>query len=433
MRFIPLHIALLALLLTSCIDEGAIFSYNQGNLHYDTLDYPGAITLYADAISQEEDFIQAYNNRGGAHLMFGDCEAATADFETALALNISFSKGQYNHGLCALLSGDYTQAIEDFNNTLALGDTLTGLYYARARSYHLQDLRDEAVLDYEREMALDSVRLKTLEASYVKTVSSRPDSVPYGLVRDLKRTKTLLLGSLHGRSLCRIADGWLVGAQQDLTLLLATDSVFPEANFALAYLRQREGNFQEAERLFAKAVAENPQDPKSLYYLGKSFYEKSQYDSAVVYLSQSAEFNANEPTTFVYLARTYQQLKKDSAAISNYGLAIDLNDSLASAWFNRGNLRYSRGAYEEALEDFNKVIELQPNYANAYYMRAFVRYKTDDKEGTCEDLENAQRLGHLNAWEKISTLCAPTDTIFDTTWQSSAWIPILEHTDLPTS
>lgn len=133
-------------------------------------------------------------------------------------------------------------------------------------------------------------------------------------------------------------------------------------------------------------------------------------------------------------------------ALDHYGKAIELNDSLKKAYYNRASVRIALQRFEKAKEDLERTLSLDPDYVPAYYNRANIftregRYKRahedlntllrkkDDhrkalllrgqvrqqlgmSEAGCQDLQRAKRLGAQKANEHIRKFCdrkAPLD------------------------
>ena len=118
------------------------------------------------------------------------------------------------------------------------------------------------------------------------------------------------------------------------------------------------------------------------------------------------------------------------SAIKKYTKCIELDASLADAYFARGTARLNEFEYESAKEDFDRVIEIEPYFTNAYANRAFVTIRKyefansreikgmkgvkimaskkavipeEEKTLVCEDLKKAVGLGD-NSWMTLDTL-----------------------------
>ena len=55
--------------------------------------------------------------------------------------------------------------------------------------------------------------------------------------------------------------------------------------------------------------------------------------------------------------------------------------------------------------DYNKAIELDPSMAYAYYNRGFAKYRLGNLKGACSDWRKAQELGDSSAGDIIRNYC----------------------------
>lgn len=79
-------------------------------------------------------------------------------------------------------------------------------------------------------------------------------------------------------------------------------------------------------------------------------------------------------------------------AMKCYNRALELDDSMADCYYNRGNLHDSLGEYEEAIADFTKAIELVPEMTAAWNNRGNARMELADYAGALADFEEVIRL-----------------------------------------
>ena len=72
--------------------------------------------------------------------------------------------------------------------------------------------------------------------------------------------------------------------------------------------------------------------------------------------------------------------------------AIDLDPRSASAYTNRGLVKYNLKEYIAAIADYNKAIELDPTFAPAYYNRGLIYRELGKEEEAKENFKKAQEL-----------------------------------------
>ncbi|RTZ05261.1 tetratricopeptide repeat protein [Flavobacterium sp. GSP27] len=95
---------------------------------------------------------------------------------------------------------------------------------------------------------------------------------------------------------------------------------------------------------------------------------------------------------------------KNEEAIKLYDKAIELNPTVAQAYFNRGACKGNSFDFEGAIKDYDKAIELNPEYMKAYGNRGNAKINTLTSKGNikptseqtksaCEDFNKAVSLG----------------------------------------
>lgn len=91
-------------------------------------------------------------------------------------------------------------------------------------------------------------------------------------------------------------------------------------------------------------------------------------------------------------------------AIKMYDKAIEVNPTVAQAYFNRGACKGNNFDFEGAIEDYNKAIEINPQFMEAFGNRGNAKINMYTSKGTlhptpeqtasaCEDLNKAKELG----------------------------------------
>jgi len=87
----------------------------------------------------------------------------------------------------------------------------------------------------------------------------------------------------------------------------------------------------------------------------------------------------------------------EAAALAEFVIAIDLDDTRWKAVHNRAVSLAVLGRYDEALDDFTRTIELNPKYGNAYFNRGELLVKLGRVQDGITDLDQAIRLAPNDA------------------------------------
>jgi len=122
-----------------------------------------------------------------------------------------------------------------------------------------------------------------------------------------------------------------------------------DSNIQEGLNQYQEGLFPEAEKNFAKARSNRPDDRRLDYNLGSSYYKQGKYEEALQDYTQSA------------LDGSYPQLKKNSL-------------------YNAGNALFKMGKLKEAEKTYKNVLALDPSDMDAKFNLEFVREQLKKKK-----------------------------------------------------
>jgi len=89
--------------------------------------------------------------------------------------------------------------------------------------------------------------------------------------------------------------------------------------------------------------------------------EDGQYEEADKEFSKALQKNPEHAMARLGLAVTYMQTGKDIEALQEFNLVIENNPELAYAFANRGILYDRLGEHKKALADYKKSLELDPD------------------------------------------------------------------------
>ena len=145
--------------------------FHEARLAYSTADYDGAVRLFTEVIKLDPNYAAAYNNRGNAWAMKGECGKAIEDFTKAIELNPRFAVAYYNRGNAWVDKGEYDRAIADFTKAIELfekagdmknaamaynnrGSVRSELAKQERDEKRRQELLEKAMADYDRALEL---------------------------------------------------------------------------------------------------------------------------------------------------------------------------------------------------------------------------------------------------------------------------------------
>ncbi len=202
--------------------------------------------------------------------------------------------------------------------------------------------------------------------------------------------------------------------------------------------------YEPAITIFEDGVARYPRSPRMQIGMGLAYYSRGKYDDAIKALITAADLNPTDPRCYVFLSKAYnssplqadevtQRFKRYAEleprnALAQYyyavslwkgrrvedpgtdlatveGLlrkAIELDDSLAEAHLQLGDLYADERKYEDSIPQYVRALQLDPNLADAYYRLGTDYVHTGEKDKAQKELAIYQKLRaeHLAEAEK---------------------------------
>jgi Tfp pilus assembly protein PilF len=95
---------------------------NRGLAYYDLKQYQKAIKDYDQAIKQDPGYVAAFNNRGNSYYELAEYQRALTDFNQSLQLEPNYSKAHFNRGLVYYQLNQSDLACGDFQKACNQGD-----------------------------------------------------------------------------------------------------------------------------------------------------------------------------------------------------------------------------------------------------------------------------------------------------------------------
>ncbi|OGS19690.1 MAG: hypothetical protein A2219_00850 [Elusimicrobia bacterium RIFOXYA2_FULL_50_26] len=125
--------------------------------------------------------------------------------------------------------------------------------------------------------------------------------------------------------------------------------------------------WQDTEKLWAAAAAENPANSRAWLNLSGVYMERGQYDKAENIYRTLAKYPQSKTTDTIHLNRgIIAQAGGDYAgALAFFKQACSINPRNFEAWSNAGSMQLMMGDEKEAQVSFEKAIELEPGVKSA--------------------------------------------------------------------
>ncbi len=127
----------------------------------------------------------------------------------------------------------------------------------------------------------------------------------------------------------------------------------------------RDGKFGEAESIYRNILADDPDHPDALHWLGLIAYQSGNCAAAIKLVQKSITVEPGNALALIDLGNAYLSVGRQLDAEEAFRSAIKLDENIAAAWCNLGSALKARGRFEEAEEAYNKALALDSDFVDA--------------------------------------------------------------------
>lgn len=161
---------------------------------------------------------------------------------------------------------------------------------------------------------------------------------------------------------------------------------------------------------FYEAVARDPNDYISYFYLGYIYEIHERYDEAMPAYQKAVKINPKYAQAVNNLGYIYKEKHYYTYAIEMYKKAIAIWPENAGYHYNVGNALNHKGMFKEAFREYKTAITLDPTFAKAHYNMARSYLRMDKFREALAEFEL-----YFKYWDNsVNPLDAPPpDTIKD--------------------
>lgn len=118
------------------------------------------------------------------------------------------------------------------------------------------------------------------------------------------------------------------------------------------------------------------------YYLDNGIFDiqNGRFQNGIENINKSLELKNDWEIPYFYRAVAFQALENFDEAILDYTKALQLNEKMIDAYYNRAKILLSRKDIENpdltrAINDLEKALEFDPNFVEALYAMAAAQKK----------------------------------------------------------
>ena len=367
--------------------DNTMARFNRGLLRVNVGDFAGAVEDYTKVLEGYPNFEYAYQCRAAARRKIGDRKGAEEDEAWLMKRRLDI----YNNGI----------------------ETVTEEY--SAENDKTRKRSDENIRNYSKMVVSDGMYDKQYVVEYRGKIQNRNAFVemePSFALTYYSSENDLGFSSAYNILLEKLNDS-LAG---DMNLLLTNNERALSENEALSH-------FDRIDR-YSKLIADNQNDANSLFLRAIDYSLVQDLESSLVDLDRAV---ALDDAWYLYFVRSLVRSKmydskeyenKESGGLElnvskavtglDYNLVkadldkvVELVPDFAFAYFNRANIFSKMSDYKSAIVDYTTAIDIDNTFAEAYYNRGLARIYTGNVDEGVADLSRAGELGLYNAYSVI--------------------------------
>jgi len=153
------------------------------------------------------------------------------------------------------------------------------------------------------------------------------------------------------------------------------NSVTLQLELDQALIMHRQGQLDNAERLYRSLLERVPRHFGANRYFGLLLLQKGQATAAATHLSLALQINGRDAAAHHDYGVALAALGKGSEALQALNRAIGFRRNYPEAFNNRGLILHQLGRLKEALASFDQALVLKPNYDEAMVNKGVVLFE----------------------------------------------------------
>ena len=165
-------------------------------------------------------------------------------------------------------------------------------------------------------------------------------------------------------------------------------------------------DFDEALVDFNKVVEISPNYEKVYDKLGLIKYRLEDYRGAINDFSSTIRYFPDDMNAYYFRGLSKIKILDYEGALLDFNKILTLNPNNELALVKSGNIKYFQEKYQEAIDFYNSAIVQNESNGEAYFYRGLSKNKLSDKIGGCEDLNLANKLQYIEAFDEfVESMC----------------------------
>ena len=148
---------------------------------------------------------------------------------------------------------------------------------------------------------------------------------------------------------------------------MATEQFVSIKNFTVGEYYLDNHKYRQGIENFKKETAENPNDPKAFYYLGRCYLAENQVQHALAALKKAVQLDPGHADSRFWLGVAYAAAGNPKAERVNYQDALRIDPDHVPSLVYMGHNRFEAKDYPKALDYYERALALAPDQPEALF------------------------------------------------------------------
>jgi Tfp pilus assembly protein PilF len=208
--------------------------------------------------------------------------------------------------------------------------------------------------------------------------------------------------------------------------------------FGDALAHHRDGDLEEAARLYGQALTLNPDIPDIYINLGVALRALGKPEASAACYHRALALSPENASAYTNLGNVLRELGRLEAAVASHRRAIALAPDNADALYNLSLALRDTGQLDEALDYFAQTLAISPDHPGCHFDRALTLLQNGDIKDGLKEYEwrwklngNAQRDYSQPQWDGADlggkTILLHTEQGFGDMIQFARYIPLVKE------
>lgn len=287
----------------------------------------------------------------------------------------------------------YSEDIRAISAKINQSPSEPDLYFKRANTFYFENDIDEALIDIQYAIQLDSVN-PMFELTKGKFLMS--SDTANAKLAEQAFLKSIRLNPKGFEAYSELAFLYLAKQNYDDAQLYYTEASKIEPTnttpfFYMGMIAKEIGDTAKAIQLFEKVLVYDSKHYNTIMQLG-NYYAFKKDEKALLFFDRALAINEYSDEALYAKGLFLQKQGKFKDAVKLYETVYNVNPSHLYCRYNLGVINAMFGEYEEALKFINEIIDLEETYVDAYTLKGKVLESMKDIKGAKENYNKALSL-----------------------------------------